>query len=99
MPAVARDRPDLIQTVSVPDKGLTRPPKKIQNLKSSKKTKKCQPRDRPDLIQTVSVPDKGLARPPKKINRRKNWKNKSKYSSIHEGLAVAFASTKYQNSK
>ena len=75
--------------MSVPDKGLARPPKKIQNTKSSKivqnhknsiKTKKCQPvaRDRPDLIQTESVPDKGLARQPKKINRTKKLKNKSK---------------------
>ena len=73
MPA-SRDRPDLIQTVSVPDKGLARPPKKIQNSNLQQKKKKCQPvaRDRPDLIQTVSVPDKGLARQPKK-NKQNGW--------------------------
>ena len=36
----ARDRPDLIQTVSVPDKGLARPHKKIHRTKKLKSKKK-----------------------------------------------------------
>ena len=63
------DRPDLIQTVSVPSTGLARQTNNLSNISrvqvtKKEKTKKCQPDagDRPDLIQTATVPSTGLAR-------------------------------------